>query len=159
VQKRDLSFGTPDEFQKRLNDDIVSTTKSQQKDRLSVLRKVKTQVQYQQKEGPGAELTEESIAKLLLKMSQNSKDTEKIMTTNGREDLAEKERYIMQVVGEYLPELPTIREKLVQAVAESGAQSQRDAKKIFAVLEKAQLSKAEVTIAKSLLKDVFETKP
>lgn len=105
-------------------------------------------------------------------MSQNSKDTEKIMTTNGREDLAEKERYIMQIVGEYLPELPTIREKLVQAVAESGAQSQRDAKKIFAgewndldvqrwfrsVLERDQLSKAEMTIAKSLLKDVFETK-
>ncbi len=124
----------------KLQEEMKKALKSGDKDRLSVIRMLISEikkVQIDQKK----ELSDEEIIKILSKYAKQRKESIQQYKKAGREDLVEKEQKELQIVQEFLPAPLSEEEieKLVEeAIKETGASSMKDMGKVIkAVMERA----------------------
>jgi uncharacterized protein len=107
----------------RIKSDVASAMKAGERDRVTALRLVLSELQKAEKDGDGDELA------VLRRERKRRREAAEAYREASREDLAEGEEFEAQIIENYLPaELSDAElDGLVQqAVAETGASSQRD---------------------------------
>jgi uncharacterized protein len=107
----------------RIKLDVASAMKAGERDRVTALRLVLSELQKAAKEGDGDELA------VLRRERKRRREAEQAYRDAGRADLADGEAFEAEAIEAYLPaELSDqeLDELVRQALAETGAQSQRD---------------------------------
>jgi len=107
----------------RMKADVSSAMKAGERERVTALRLVLSELQKDAKEGAGDELA------VLRRERKRRREAAEAYRDAAREDLAEGEDFEAQIIEQYLPaELtdPELDELVRQAVAETGAESPRD---------------------------------
>lgn len=123
----------------KLQEEMKAAMKSGQKERLSVIRMLISEIKKVQIDKK-KELTDEEIIEVLQRYAKQRKESIKQYREAGREDLAQKEEFELKVVQEFLPQ-PLSEEELEkvidETISELGASSMKDMGKVMkAVMEK-----------------------
>jgi uncharacterized protein len=111
------------EIAERIKSDVASAMKAGERDRVAALRLVLSELQKAEKDGSADELA------VLRRERKRRREAAEAYREASREDLAEGEDFEAQMIETYLPaELSDdqLDELVRRAMAETGAQSQRD---------------------------------
>ncbi len=142
------------ELLKKLQEEMKAAMKSGDKERLSTIRMLISEVkkvQIDQKK----ELSDEEIIQILQRYAKQRKESIKQYKEAGREDLAEKEERELKIVQEFLPEQLSEEEiqKIVEeAIQETGASSMKDMGKVMKVVMEKVKGRAEGSVVSSIVK-------
>jgi uncharacterized protein YqeY len=104
---------------------MIEALKAGEKDRLTVLRGLKSDLKYRQID-KGKDLTEEEVLEVLSSCAKKRRDSIEQFQAGGRDDLVQKEQFDLKVISTYLPEQmgeAEVRQIVVEAIAETGADS------------------------------------
>jgi uncharacterized protein len=107
----------------RIKSDVATAMKAGERERVGALRLVLSELQKAEKDGDVDELA------VLRRERKRRREAAEAYREAAREDLAEGEDYEAQIIEHYLPaDIPDeeLDELVRRAVAETGAQSQRD---------------------------------
>jgi hypothetical protein len=121
-------------LKERLGEDMKRAMKSADKDRLGVLRMLRSrildsEVASRASKGRGYELTDDEVVEVLVSYSKQRRDSIEAFRQASRPDLVLKEEAELAIVQEYLPEALEENELhaiVTRAIAESGARSARE---------------------------------
>ena len=115
-------------LKEKIIEDIKTAMRAKDKERLSVLRMVKSKLMNQEIDKQ-SELTDEEVIKTLNTLVKQRRDSAEQYTNAGRDELATKENEEIVFIEEYLPQNATeeeIENAVAEAVAETGADSMKD---------------------------------
>ncbi|MDN3018580.1 GatB/YqeY domain-containing protein [Paenibacillus sp. BSR1-1] len=121
----------------RLNNDMKQAMKNKEKDKLSVIRMVKSSLQNEAIKLGVKELSEDVELTVLSREVKQRKDSLHEFDKAGREDLVEKLRAELAVVELYLPKQLSeeeLSEIVAQTISEVGAKSKADMGKVMAAI-------------------------
>lgn len=111
--------------------------KARDKARLAVLRLINAEIKRVEVD-ERRELSEQDVLTVLTRMVKQRRDSLAQYEKAGREDLAEQERFELDLIAEFMPE-PLAESELAAlvdaAVAESKAESMRDMGRVMAILK------------------------
>jgi uncharacterized protein len=136
----------------RIKSDVASAMKAGERDRVTALRLVLSELQKAQKDGDGDELA------VLRRERKRRREAAEAYRDAAREDLADGEDFEAQIIETYLPaelsdqELDGLVER---AVAETGAESQRDMGKVIKHVMAAAGGRADGRRVSTKVKDVL----
>jgi uncharacterized protein YqeY len=136
----------------RIKSDVASAMKAGERDRVTALRLVLSELQKAEKDGDTDELA------VLRRERKRRREAAEAYRGAAREDLAEGEDFEAQMIEAYLPaELSDAElDGLVQAaVAETGAESQRDMGKVIKHVMAAAGGRADGRRVSTKVKDVL----
>jgi uncharacterized protein YqeY len=136
----------------RIKSDVASAMKAGERDRVTALRLVLSELQKDEKEGSGDELA------VLRRERKRRREAAEAYREADRQDLADAEDSEAQIIEAYLPaELSdTELDGLVErAVAETGAESQRDMGKVIKHVMAAAEGRADGRRVSTKVKDVL----
>jgi uncharacterized protein YqeY len=124
----------------RVSEDIKTAMKAKDKVTLETLRNIKKYF-IEAKTAPGANdtLTDEAALKIMQKLVKQGKDSARIFTEQGRQELADTELAQVKVIELYLPEQlsdETLTATLKEIIAETGAVDAKDTGKVMGVASK-----------------------
>ena len=109
----------------KIDSDLIKALKSGDKEKVVVLRGLKSDIKYKNID-KGKELTNEEVIDVVSVNSKKIRDSIEQFDKAGRQDLVTKERAALEIISEYLPEQlgeEELRGIVKQAVEESGAES------------------------------------
>ncbi|MCX7761019.1 MAG: GatB/YqeY domain-containing protein [Hydrogenothermaceae bacterium] len=143
------------ELFKKLQDEMKNALKSGDKDRLSTIRMLISEIKKVQIDSK-KELSDEEILGILQKYVKQRKEAYQQYINAGRQDLADKELAEINVVQEFLPQ-PLSEEELTSIVEETikelGASSIKDMGKVVkSVMEKVK-GRAEGSVISRIVKE------
>ncbi|WP_223591316.1 GatB/YqeY domain-containing protein [Neobacillus bataviensis] len=121
----------------RLNNDMKQAMKNKEKDKLSVIRMVKSSLQNEAIKLGVKELSEDVELTVLSREVKQRKDSLHEFDKAGRQDLVEKLRAELAVVELYLPKQLSeeeLSEIVAQTISEVGAKSKADMGKVMAAI-------------------------
>lgn len=101
----------------QLMDDFKDAMKNKEKERLSTLKMIKSDIRNEEIE-KGEDLSDDEIRSILSKQAKNREDSIEQYRDGDREDLAEKEERELEIIRDYLPE-PLTPEELRNLVEET----------------------------------------
>jgi uncharacterized protein len=136
-----------------LNSDIKQAMKNKEKDKLSVIRMVKSSIQNEAIK-TGNELSEDEELTVLSREVKQRKDSLHEFDKAGRQDLVEKIRTELQYVELYMPKQLSeeeVSEIVKQAISETGASSKAEMGKVMAVIMPKVKGKAEGSLVNKLV--------
>lgn len=125
------------ELKQRINDDIKSSLRSHNKERVAVLRMITAAIK-QKEVDERIELDDDQVLAVLDKMAKQHRDSIAQFGQAGRDDLVEKENSELQVVLEFMPAQLTdseLEQMIQAAVADSGAAGMKDMGKVMGILK------------------------
>ncbi len=141
----------------KIIDDMKMAMRAKEKEKLSVLRMVKSLLMNQEIE-KGSELNDEDVIKSLNTLVKQRKDSAEQYENVGRTELAEKENSEISVIEDYLPQAATneeIKQAVAEAVEETGATSMKDMGNVM----KAALSKlSDKTVDGKMVSEIVREK-
>lgn len=138
----------------RILDDIKTAMKAGEKDRLSVLRMLSSEIKNREVID-AIEITDAVVIASLEKMLKQRRDSESQFRAGNRPDLADKEASEIAVLMAYLPQqLSTagVETMIVQAIAETGAQGGKDMGKVMGWLKPKVAGKTDMGKLSGLIK-------
>lgn len=139
---------------KKLQDEMKTAMKSGDKDRLSVIRMLISEIKKVQIDKK-KELTDEEIIQVLQRYAKQRKESIKQYREAGREDLAQKEEAELKVVQEFLPQ-PLSEEKIEQiieqVISELGASSMKDMGRVMKSVMERVKGRADGSTVSSIVK-------
>ena len=109
----------------KIDIELIKALKSGEKEKVVVLRGLKSDIKYK-KIDKGENLTNEEVIAVLSVNTKKIRDSIEQFDKAGREDLVTKEKAALEIISEYLPEQlgeEELRGIVKQAVEESGAES------------------------------------
>jgi uncharacterized protein YqeY len=109
----------------QIDQDMKQALKAGDKERLTVLRGLKSDLKYKQIE-KSDELTEDDVIGVLSSSAKKRRESIEQFQKGGREDLVKKERHELDVITSYLPKQLSeekLRQIIQDAIAETGADS------------------------------------
>ena len=109
----------------RIDKDIIEALKAGEKEKLTVLRGLKSDLKYRQI-SVGKELTDEQVLEVLGSAAKKRRESTEQFAAGGRQDLADKEDSELVIIQSYLPEQMSeedVREIIKSAIEETGADS------------------------------------
>lgn len=137
----------------RLNSDIKQAMKNKEKDKLSVIRMIKSSIQNEAIK-TGNELSEDEELTVLSREVKQRKDSLHEFDKAGRQDLVEKIRTELQYVELYMPKQLSeeeVSEIVKQAISETGASLKAEMGKVMAVIMPKVKGKAEGSLVNKLV--------
>jgi uncharacterized protein YqeY len=140
VLENDMSLLT------QLKDEMKNAMRAKDKLRLGVIRMALSAVK-QAEIDHNTEATDENIIAVLTKMVKQRKESIKMFTDGGRDELAEKEAAEVTALEFFMPKplnADEINELISRAITESGAASMADMGKVMAVLKPLMQGKADM---------------
>ncbi len=141
----------------RLTEDMKTAMRAKDQVSLGTIRLINAAVkQFEVDERTEAD--DAKITAILTKMVKQRKDSAKIYTEAGRQDLADKENAEIDVLHRYLPQMLSageIRTAVEAAVAETGAAGMADMGKVMGVLKTRLAGKADMGEVNKILKAVL----
>ena len=121
----------------QLTDDMKTAMKSGDKDRLGVIRLINAGIK-QREVDERIMLDDAQVLSVLDKMLKQRRDSVSQFEAAGRTDLADKEKFEIGVIQNYMPAQMTAEEvdaAIAAAIAESGAASAKDMGKVMGVVK------------------------
>lgn len=142
-------------FTEIINADIKTAMLAKDKDKLAVLRDIKSKLLLEATSGNG-EASDETAIKICVKLHKQRMETYEIYITQGREDLAADELFQAKVLEEYLPKMMSeedVRAEVQAAIASTGASGPQEMGKVMGVLSGKLAGKADGKMIASLVKE------
>ncbi len=123
------------------------------------LRAIKAEIIKAKTEpGAGGEIDESIELKLLQKMMKQRKDSREIFDTQGRADLAQKEKEEMDVIEKFMPQQlseDAIKEVVARIIADTNAGSPADMGKVMGVASKQLAGQADGKTISTIVKELL----
>ena len=138
----------------QLTEDMKTAMRAKDQVSLSTIRLINAAI----KQFEVDECTEADDAKvisILTKMVKQRKDSAKIYTEAGRQDLADKENAEIEILNRYLPQMMSaeeIKTVVEAAITETGASGMADMGKVMGVLKTRLAGKADMGEVNKVLK-------
>jgi len=140
----------------KINADLTTALKAKDETLVSVLRMLKSAVQYKSVEGSARkELSDGEVLDVLAKQAKQRRESIDAFLKGGREDLADKEKAELAVIERYLPaRLPEeeILKAVADAIASTGAASVKDIGKVMAAVTPVLKGKADMGKVSALVR-------
>ena len=138
----------------QLTEDMKTAMRAKDQVSLSTIRLINAAIkQFEVDERTEAD--DAKVISILTKMVKQRKDSAKIYTEAGRQDLADKENAEIEILNRYLPQMMSAEEikTVVEAViAETGASGMADIGKVMGVLKTHLAGKADMGEVNKVLK-------
>lgn len=144
-------------LKQRIPDDMKSAMKSGDKRKLGVIRLLMAAIK-QREVDERVELDDEQILVVLDKMVKQRRDSIDQYEKAGRDELAEQEKFEIEVLKDYLPEALSeeeITDLIKQAMADSGAESMRDMGKVMGQLKPKLQGRADIGAVSAKIKQLL----
>jgi uncharacterized protein len=141
-------------FVERINGDIKAAMLAKEKEKLAVLRDIKSKLLLEATSGAG-EVSDETAMKIVMKLHKQRLETYEVYKTQNREDLANEELFQAEVIEAYLPAMMSeeeVRTAAAQAIASSGANGPQDMGKVMGILTKSLAGKADGKVISNVVK-------
>ena len=124
----------------QITDDIKSAMRERNKIALNTLRATKSAISNAaiEKGGANTELSENEVISILRKQIKQRQDSISQFESTGRDELAATEKEEVAILEKHLPTALTDEEiatAVVDAIAESGAESKKDMGKVMKILQ------------------------
>lgn len=139
--------------------DLKQAMKNKDKDRLRVLRSIKSKLLEREinerKEGE-ATLSDEQTIEVLMKAAKQRKESIEQFEEGGREDLAGSEKKELEVIESYLPEMLSeeeVRDIVRDKIEELGAEDMSDMGQVMGTLMQELKGKAEGSLVSKVVKE------
>ena len=143
----------------QLNDEMKIAMRAKDKLRLGVIRMAKSAIK-QAEIDHNTEATDENIIVLLTKMVKQRKESIKMFTEGGRDELAAKEAAEIVALEDFLPQplsADEINQLITKAIADTGAASMADMGKVMAVLKPQMQGKADMGAVSGQIRKVLNS--
>ena len=146
------------QIKQTLTDTIKVSMKAREIERVKVLRNVQAvikQIEIDRR----IELDDAEVLEILQKQLKQRHESLTIFTENGRDDLATKEQFEIDIINEYMPKKMDDAEiiALVNAeIAEQGATSMRDMGSVMGILKTKTAGRADPALISKLVKDALQ---
>ena len=130
----------------QLKDEMKTAMRAKDKLRLGVIRMAISAIKQAEIDHK-TEATDENIIVILTKMVKQRKESIKMFTEGGRDELAEKEAAEVVALKFFMPQplsAEEVNELISKAIVESGAVSMADMGKVMAVLKPLMQGKADM---------------
>ncbi|OHP64083.1 MULTISPECIES: GatB/YqeY domain-containing protein [unclassified Neisseria] len=138
----------------QLTEDMKTAMRAKDQVSLSTIRLINAAIkQFEVDERTEAD--DAKVISILTKMVKQRKDSAKIYTEAGRQDLADKENAEIEILNRYLPQMMSaeeIKTAVEAAVAETGASGMADMGKVMGVLKTRLAGKADMGEVNKILK-------
>ena len=138
----------------QLTEDMKTAMRAKDQVSLSTIRLINAAIkQFEVDERTEAD--DAKVISILTKMVKQRKDSAKIYTEAGRQDLADKENAEIEILNCYLPQMMSaeeIKTAVEAAVAETGASGMADMGKVMGVLKTRLAGKADMGEVNKILK-------
>ena len=146
------------QIKQTLTDTIKVSMKAREIERVKVLRNVQAvikQIEIDRR----IELDDAEVLEILQKQLKQRHESLTIFTENGRDDLATKEQFEIDIINEYMPKQMDDAEitALVNAeIAKQGATSMRDMGSVMGILKTKTAGRADPALISKLVKDALQ---
>ena len=138
----------------QLTEDMKTAMRAKDQVSLSTIRLINAAIkQFEVDERTEAD--DAKVISILTKMVKQRKDSAKIYTEAGRQDLADKENAEIEILNLYLPQMMSaeeIKTVVEAAIAETGASGMADMGKVMGVLKTRLAGKADMGEVNKVLK-------
>ena len=144
-------------FTDKINAEIKTAMLAKDKERLAVLRDVKSKLLMEATSGNG-EASDGTAIKICMKLHKQRMETYEIYKAQNREDLAADELFQAKVIEEFLPKMMTeeeVKAEVTAAVASTGAAGPQDMGKVMGVLSGKLAGKADGKLIATLVKEAL----
>lgn len=138
----------------QLKDEMKVAMRNKDKVRLGVIRMAISAVK-QAEIDKGTEANDENVLAVLTKMVKQRKESIKMFTDGGRDELAANEAAEVEAIESFLPKALTadeINTLITQAIADTGAASMADMGKVMGVLKPLMQGKADLGPVSGLIR-------
>ncbi len=141
-----------------LLENIKTSMKARELERVKVLRNVQAvikQIEIDRR----IELDDADVLDILQKQLKQRQESLSIFTENGRDDLANKEQFEIDIINEFMPKQMDDAEiaALVNAeIKEQGATSMRDMGNVMVVLKTKTAGRADPALISKLVKEALQ---
>ena len=146
------------QLKQTLSDSIKASMKARELERVKVLRNVQSVVKQIEIDRQ-IELDDAAVLEVLQKQLKQRQESLGIFTENGREDLAAKEQFEIDVINEFMPtqmdddELAALVNAEIQA---QGATSMRDMGSVMGALKSKTAGRADPATISKLVKNALQ---
>lgn len=143
-------------FTEQINADIKAAMLAREKEKLQALRDIKAKLLLEATAGGDGEISEETAAKIVMKMHKQRMDTYNLYIEQGRQDLADDELFEAKVIEAYMPKMLSedeIRVEVKNAITDLGASSPSDMGKVMGALTSKLAGKADGKLISQLVKE------
>jgi uncharacterized protein YqeY len=142
-----------------IDNDIKKAMLAKNKEELEALRSIKSMILLAETEkGVATEIAPDVENKLLMKAAKQRKESAEIFQKEGREDLAKRENFQLDVISRYLPKQLSeaeIMEELKNIVSQVGAKGPQDMGKVMGVATKSLAGKADGKLISEIVKKLL----
>ena len=142
----------------QINNDLKEAMKAKDKETLTALRAIKSQLLLAATEKGGGESDEEAGIKMLQKLVKQRKESAELYKSQGRDDLANPELAEAAIIEKYLPKQLTEDElkPILQAIIEKvGATGPQDMGKVMGMASKELGGKADGKTISTVVKELL----
>jgi len=142
------------ELKARITEDMKAAMRAKDAPRLSAIRLILAAVK-QREVDERKELTDADIVAVLDKMGKQRRDSIAQYDAAGRQDLADAERFELNLLQEYMPKALSdaeIEQAVEAALAESGAAGPQDMGKVMSLLKPRLAGRADMTAVSQRVK-------
>jgi len=142
----------------KISADYKEALKAGEKNRVSVLRMIKSSMKYKEIEKK-APLTDEEVQAILMSSVKRAKESIEQFSKAGREDLVSKEKEEMLVVQEYLPKQlgeDDVKKIVKDLIAEEGASGAKDTGKVMKSAMARLKGQADGKLVSKIVKELLE---
>ena len=142
----------------KITTDYKDALKAGDKNKVSVLRMIKSSIKYKEIE-KRAPLTDEEVQAVLMSSVKRSKESIEQFSKAGREDLANREKEEMLVVQEYLPTQlgeDEVKKMVQDVIAEEGASGPKDTGRVMKSVMARLKGQADGKLVSQIVKELLE---
>ena len=142
-------------FMDQINADIKAAMLAKEKEKLAVLRDIKSKMLLEATSGGSSEVSDEAAAKIIMKLYKQRTDTYELYVKEGRDDLAQEEKFQAEVLESYMPEMMSedeIKAEAAAAIAATGASGPQDMGKVMGMLTGKLAGKADGKVIAATVK-------
>jgi len=142
-----------------IDNDIKQAMLARNKEELEALRSIKSQILLAETEkGGSGDIAQDVEMKLLTKAAKQRKESIEIFAKEGRDDLAKREQFQLDVISRYLPKQLSeaeVTEELKKIIATVGAKGPQDMGKVMGAATKQLAGKADGKMISDLVKKLL----
>ncbi|HEX8059693.1 MAG TPA: GatB/YqeY domain-containing protein [Cyclobacteriaceae bacterium] len=146
-------------LKQQIDSDIKQAMLAKNKEELEALRAIKSAILLAETEkGGSGDIAQDTEMKLLTKAAKQRKESIEIFAKEGRNDLAKREQFQLDVISRYLPKQLSeaeITEELKKIIATVGAKGPQDMGKVMGTATKQLAGKADGKMVSELVKKLL----
>ncbi len=146
-------------LKQQIDGDIKKAMLARNKEELEALRSIKSLILLAETEkGGSGDVSSDTENKLLVKAAKQRRESAEIFTQQGRQDLADKELFQLDIINRYLPKQLTpeeLEKELLKIKEETGASGPQDMGKVMGVATKRLAGQAEGKAISEVVKKIL----